>query len=143
MDMLMIIWCNILNVETKWFCCLCVTFIFWYMIWMLIGNKIIHSSKGIFKMTIENSQAIAWNLLRLLMLAWWWFSHVVFAHSFLMHPFSIPWKYQVEKGCIGNKWVNVLLTVWCLVSVKRLQIPKQSCSWKLYLYLSMCDLPTF
>ena len=35
-----------------------------------------------------------------------------------MHPFSTPWKHQkterfsdifrgVEKGCIGNEWVNV------------------------------------
>ena len=30
----------------------------------------------------------------------------------LMYPFSSPWKYQkpyrfVEKGCTGNKWVNL------------------------------------
>ena len=38
------------------------------------------------------------------------------SHSFLMHSFSTPWKHQktfgflclqgVEKGCIGNEWVN-------------------------------------
>ena len=32
-------------------------------------------------------------------------------HFFPMHPFSTPWKHfwyfqGVEKGCIGNKWVN-------------------------------------
>ena len=41
-------------------------------------------------------------------------------HLLSMHPFSTPWKHQktvrfsavfsvVEKGCIGNKWVNVHL----------------------------------
>ena len=29
-------------------------------------------------------------------------------HSFPMHPFSTPWFFQgLEKGCIGNKWVNL------------------------------------
>ena len=30
-----------------------------------------------------------------------------------MHPFSTPWCFQgVDKGCIGNKWLNkVTLTV--------------------------------
>ena len=35
------------------------------------------------------------------------------AHFFPMHPFSIPWKDHlfsgVEKRCIGNKWVKVIL----------------------------------
>ena len=42
----------------------------------------------------------------------------ILTHSFLMHPFSTPWKHQetlrssdvfqgVEKECIGNEWVNM------------------------------------
>ena len=40
----------------------------------------------------------------------------VLTHLFPKHPFSIPWKHEtvrvfwyfqgLEKGCIGNKWVN-------------------------------------
>ena len=36
---------------------------------------------------------------------------VALNHSFLMHPFSTPWKHQktfqgIEKGCIGNESVK-------------------------------------
>ena len=34
-------------------------------------------------------------------------SNTLLTHSFPMHPFSTSWKHQgVEKGCIGNEWVN-------------------------------------
>ena len=30
-------------------------------------------------------------------------------HSFPMHAFSTPWKHRgLEKGCIGNEWVDIL-----------------------------------
>ena len=49
----------------------------------------------------------------------------IITHLFPMHPFSSPWKHQKnlrffwcfqgeEKGCIGNKWVNIL---FCLLEV--------------------------
>ena len=50
---------------------------------------------------------------------WKEFSSAIFSinsslltHSFLMHPFSTPWKHQkmaVEKGCIGNEWVKQMV----------------------------------
>ena len=44
-----------------------------------------------------------------------WLAHTKLTHLFPMHPFSTSWKHQktvrcfqeVEKGCIGNKWVNI------------------------------------
>ena len=44
-----------------------------------------------------------------------WFARTKLTHLFPIHPFSTSWKHQktvrcfqeVEKGCIGNKWVNI------------------------------------
>ena len=32
-------------------------------------------------------------------------------HSFPMHPFSTPWKYQKIIRCIGNEWAKVTIKI--------------------------------
>ena len=55
------------------------------------------------------------------------FLKLALTHSFPRHPFSNPWKHQktasflgVEKGCIGNEWVNYILCDHTAVSQEML-----------------------
>ena len=50
-------------------------------------------------------------------------------HTFPMHPFSTPWFIQgVEKGCIGNEWVNSFyvtgLAIYLLKETSRIKCVK-------------------
>ena len=69
--------------------------------------RICHNSMSRNKTNIEIRLSLAINKKHTLKLT----------HFFPMHPFPTPWKHQetlrfsdffqgVEKGCIGNKWVN-------------------------------------
>ena len=90
----------------------------------LIGSTIFQSSRKNFQKWYSFVSRMGTNLTSL-------YSFLL-THSFPMHLFSIPWKHHktvrcpvqgIEKGCIGNEWVNTSFQtsiiwdalIWCFI----------------------------